>query len=376
MKRILSILLVALTACGAVFAEFSFSGEFETGYQLNFDGSFEANNWINGDSDAPWATFITLNGSSDWASIAIRGEVDTTGISYTLDKSDSEEDDDPTAGITDNFIRGNLAAQGTLHVTQMLNTVFGVESPVSVDLLVGNWKFSADDGYGYYDPTGAFNEISVGNRRTLNAGAQIKYQDIVDFVIAADFIENPIDEELDSYFGNGIDKAVLLDLKVAPVDGVKAEVAYAISKESGDDFQLSAVADIGALMDADFSAGVSAAMSARLDDTYSDNADYYATVFGGAAGVTGYVEYAYEDKISDVNFGAQYDITDVKLPTSIGLDMTVGDLTKEKGDIYFGAELWGTTQILDTTVALWLGADNFSELQDTGYVGLGCFLTF
>ena len=327
MKRILSVLLIALLATTAVFADWAFSGNFDVGYTFGFDGT-TAVTAVDGDNTAPEAGFLYLKGGNEYLSLDVRTD---------------------TAISTNNGIirDSGVGMTGTLNLSSLLNLAFELEMPVDVNFYLGNQSPETDADYAY---------VGYGSLVTVYAyGA------------------------LDT--GAGGNAGALLEVRTQPIEGIRANVGYVISALDGaQDFQISALADLGTLLGMDFSLDVSASYLANIDNA-ADNSRFMAAVTGGFGGFGAYAEYEYYNDTesatavvdqNNLDFGVSYDITGIAVPLSLGADLAINDLSN---DVSFGADVNITASILDLGLYAELGVEDFSDF-DTGYVTVGTYLYF
>ena len=276
MKKILTILTVALLACTTVFAALNVSGEFEAGYKFSFKDGFTAK--PQDDQEGK----VTLKISDD------------AGIWTVNMKALSSLD-------SSNALKANLS----LNVAALL-AANGVDmGDVSLALSLGaNDKLTAlsayndvtgDAGYKFknfsdgYGNGGYATEVSVG------------YGDLIQAKFGIDPVHEPTSE-----------MPIVASVMSSPVDGVKVSVAYshnAVIYALGSDGNEVDVANafggavdlnIGALIDSDFALGVTvydnfgwggftskAEGVAAAGDTYNA---FAAAVYGGVDVVDAFFE--------------------------------------------------------------------------------------
>lgn len=214
MKRILSVLLIALLATTAVFADWAFSGNFDIGYTFGFDGDTTLTT-IDGDNSAPEAGFLYLKGGNDYISFDVRGELE---VVKTGDNAGS-------------LVRGGgIGMTATLNATNLLNLAFGLELPVDVNFYLGNQSPETDADYAYADPSGIDDEISLGASRNMYpAGVSVGYGSLITGYAYAALdiagVTNP---------GNA---GGLFEIRANPIAGVRANIGYVASAaETAQDF--------------------------------------------------------------------------------------------------------------------------------------------
>lgn len=364
MKRILSVLLIALLATTAVFADWAFSGNFDIGYTFGFDGDTTLTT-IDGDNSAPEAGFLYLKGGNDYISFDVRGELDAMSIT----------DGNNAFGLVRG---GGIGMTATLNATNLLNLAFGLELPVDVNFYLGNQSPESDADYAYADPSGIDDEISLGASRNMYpAGVSVGYGSLITgYAYAALDILNTT--------GNA---GGLFEIRTNPIAGVRANIGYVASAaETAQDFQVSALVDFGELFGLGFGLDVSASYVANIDHA-EDNSHFMAAVTGSYAGFGAYAEYeyyndtesaapgsdGYYDKVSNVYLGVSYDLA-TAVPVSLGADLTLNNVQDEDA-FSVGGDVSVGLAILDLNLYAELGVEDFSD-GDTGYVTVGTYIYF
>lgn len=348
MKRILSLLLIALLASSAVFAQWNFTGDFDIGYTFGFDGNNELT-VIDGDNDAPNAGFLKLGFGNEYLTLDVRSEVNVGNI----------------------VRNGGTGMTATLNMSNLLSLALDIEMPVGLNFYLGNQNPESDADYAYADPHGIDDEISLGSdRKQYPFGASVSY---------GSFITAYAYGALD--VGNGGNAGAFFEVRTEPVEGIRANIAYAASAlDTAQDFQVSALADIGTLLDLGFSLDVSASYVANIDHA-KDNSHFMAAVTGEVAGFGAYVEYEYyndvesedvRDNENNLYIGASYDLDEIAVPLSFGAELVVSDMAN---DAAFGGSVDVTASILDLNLYAELGIEDFSD-GDTGYVTVGTYIYF
>ena len=357
MKRILSVLLIALLATTAVFADWAFSGNFDIGYTFGFDGDTTLTT-IDGDNSAPEAGFLKLAGGNDYISFDVRGELEVVN----------------TGDNAGSLVRGGgIGMTATLNATNLLNLAFGLELPVDVNFYLGNQSPETDADYAYADPSGIDDEISLGAERNMYpAGVSVGYGSLITgYAYAALDILNTT--------GNA---GGLFEIRTNPIAGVRANIGYVASAaETAQDFQVSALVDFGELFGLGFGLDVSASYVANIDHA-EDNSHFMAAVTGSYAGFGAYAEYEYyndtesastHDKESNVYLGVSYDLA-TAVPVSLGADLTLNNVQDEDA-FSVGGDVSVGLAILDLNLYAELGVEDFSD-GDTGYVTVGTYIYF
>lgn len=357
MKRILSVLLIALLATTAVFADWAFSGNFDIGYTFGFDGDTTLTT-IDGDNSAPEAGFLYLKGGNEYISFDVRGELEVVN----------------TGDNAGSLVRGGgIGMTATLNATNLLNLAFGLEPPVDVNFYLGNQSPETDADYAYADPSGIDDEISLGAERNMYpAGVSVGYGSLITgYAYAALDILNTT--------GNA---GGLFEIRTNPIAGVRANIGYVASAaETAQDFQVSALVDFGELFGLGFGLDVSASYVANIDHA-EDNSHFMAAVTGSYAGFGAYAEYEYyndtesastHDKESNVYLGVSYDLA-TAVPVSLGADLTLNNVQDEDA-FSVGGDVSVGLAILDLNLYAELGVEDFSD-GDTGYVTVGTYIYF
>ena len=347
MKKILTILTVALLACTTVFAALNVSGEFEAGYKFSFpNGDYKAER-----QDAKEGKFV-LKVTDD-------ANIWTINIK-ALDKLDSS-----------NKLDGNLALD-----LDALLAANGVDmGDVSLALSIGN--------------NSAMTALSAYNDVTGDAGYKFKNNGNYSTELAVgygDYIQTKIalDPQVD---GNG---SLVLSAMTAPVDGVKVSLAYSrdaiIYAKGSDDNAIYAVnafggavdLNVGALAGLDFDLGVSVydnygwgGTRTKSEDVYSDLGKAYnalaAAVYGGVDVVDAFVELRVD---SDIN---------AKAVTTIGMKSQVNfNVVENLGlDVFFNIgnfDAFKSTYEVGGDVSYTLSGVKFAtNLKYAGDAGNGVF---
>lgn len=337
MKKILTLLLVAILASSAVFAGVSFSGSFTAGYNANYNND-EWNFYPYGDDD---------DGTED-GTLKLKISDDNGIWSANVMAIDLFDDSgDVDASLSVNFAKAIASALGT-------------ESPVDASFSIGTHRYTTLRAYSNLSGNNWDRVRSVGNGYIT--ALQIGYGDLIQVAASldpgsaktgTDGRHNhgyPTDNDGnivpgDQYTGIGY-AATNPDFTVSaltkPIDGVAVSVDYARNGEdkSDDAVKTSPYGDkitngvigaavdfnIGKLAGLGFDLGVSLAERYQFEDEYNV---FAGTVYGGVDFVTAYVEYALRS-----NAGATSDQT--KHYLHVGADFAVVD--NMNLDVYFGAD--------------------------------------
>ena len=296
MKKILTILTVALLACSTVFAAVNLSGEFEAGYKFSFKDEFKADPQDNAEGK------VTVKVSDDagiWT-------VNVKGLA-SLDSSNA----------LDANLSLNLAA---------LMAANGVDlGDVSLALSLGaNKQMTALSAYN--DVTG--DELyKFKNDGLYSTELAVGYGALIQTKIAVD------PKVVGSKF------ALVASALTKPVDGVAVSVAYAHNgyfklsdeTEKTPENAASVAADInvGTLAGLDFDLGVTVYDNFGWQKDASDNA-FAVAVYGGVDVVDAFFELRMDNQIYDKNteslFGMKSQVN-LNVVENLGLDVyfNIGD---------------------------------------------------
>ena len=312
MKKILTILTVALLACSTVFAAVNLSGEFEGGYKFLFsDGEYSATT-----QDGKTEGKVTLKFTDDagiWT-------VNVKGLA-TLDSGNA----------LDANLSLNLAA---------LMAANGVDlGDVSLALSLGaNKQMTALSAYN--DVTG--DELyKFKNDGKYSTELAVGYGDLIQTKIAVD------PKVVGSKF------ALVASALTKPVDGIAVSVAYAHNgyfklsdeTEKTPENAASVAADInvGALAGLDFDLGVTVYDNFGWQKDASDNA-FAAAVYGGVDVVDAFFEFRMDNvtvaKETATTLGMKTQVN-LNIIENVGLDVyfTIGDFDNVEGSYTVGGDV-------------------------------------
>ena len=317
MKKILTILTVALLACTTVFAAVNFSGELVAGYQFNYNNetwTSHAQGQDGGDSNTTKLNLGITDDNGVW-SVGIEGVL-----------------------VADGRVSGDISLD--------MMKLFGAESDFSLKVAL-----AAND-----EQTGlrAYSNQSGNNYDRIRTGAPglwtsitLGYTDLVQVQVAgaprmggvADGgdLANAATTETQKPTGWGANSGdVVVSALIKPVEGIAVSADWAYngenknfadpltekSKENKGVVGGAVDVNIGSLVGLDFDLGVSVAERYEYEVKYNQLA---ATVYGGVDAVNGYVEYAL---LSEEDTMEHYLVAQVNLGVVEGLPI----------DVYFGAE--------------------------------------
>ena len=313
MKKILTILTVALLACSTVFAAVvNLSGEFEGGYKFLFsDGEYSATT-----QDGKTEGKVTLKFTDDagiWT-------VNVKGLA-TLDSG--------------NALKANLS----LNLAALM-AANGVDlGDVSLALSLGaNDKMTALSAYN--DVTG--DELyKFKNDGLYSTELAVGYGDLIQTKIAVD------PKVVGSKF------ALVASALTKPVDGIAVSVAYAHNgyfklsdeTEKTPENAASVAADInvGALAGLDFDLGVTVYDNFGWQKDASDNA-FAAAVYGGVDVVDAFFEFRMDNvtvaKETATTLGMKTQVN-LNIIENVGLDVyfTIGDFDNVEGSYTVGGDV-------------------------------------
>ena len=338
MKKTISILLVVLLASACLFADVSLTGELGFGYKVKFDGTVENQDYLNLGSTYGGRFKIKLG--SDY----VNGELRMDEITVVDDKF--------TTGV-----RQPINGYATVKASKLVADVFEVSLPVGVELYVGNQSFSASYNWAYLDPQGNEKKISLNaSRSSMPLGVAVSYDKYVTAKAWGSIVDG--------------DKKGLLEAQIAPIDGVKAMIAYGVNQKADkDNFQVAALVDVKTLADLDSNLAASAQVIANTDDFAK--ATYFAAVKGGYENIGGYAEYINAAGVNNLYAGASYGIASDKAPTTLSAGVGI---TKDFSKV--GVSIGADTQIKNIELNVKLGCDDFSDFAKNGYVRFASYITF
>ncbi len=309
MKKILTILTVALLACSTVFAAVNLSGEFEAGYKFSFKDEFKADPQDNAEGK------VTVKVSDD-------AGIWTVNVK-ALDSLDSS-----------NKLKANLS----LNLAALM-AANGVDlGDVSLALSLGaNEKMTALSAYN--DVTG--DELyKFKNDGKYSTELAVGYGDLIQTKIA-------VDPKVGGKF------AVVASALTKPVDGIAVSAAYAhnawftsaLSDDEADEntaknaVSVATDINVGALAGLDFNLGVTVYDNFGWQKDASDNA-FAAAVYGGIDVVDAFFEFRMDNTTV-----AKDTITKLGMKTQVNLN-----IVENLGlDVYFNI---GDFEAFDTTYSV------------------------
>ena len=300
MKRILSVLLIALVACTSVFAAVNFSGSATIGYAFQYD-----------------------HVADDWSS--------------HLNGDDGE--DSNTGSLNLNIADDNGLWSVTFEGVPTLDSAGGIAADVTVDLakIVGleDWTLavgmSANDRFiparAYSNNSGkSFDRIRTADGGYF-ANLTVGYSNYIQVQAALD----PGVVKSSGYPVDGSSREFGVGLYSNPINGLEVSAAYIYQGEwENNEGAIGGAVDVnlGTMLDLGFNLGVSVADRYGFDR----GNDFAATVYGGVDFVTLAAEYAYtSDEANFLWVGADFAVVD---NLDLGVYVGANDVA-EFADQYF-----------------------------------------
>ena len=311
MKKILTILAVALLACTTVFAGVNFSGSSTIGYQINYDNDQWKQLFYGDDGDDTDPNTLNLSIADDngiW-SIGFR-----TGFNTT--ENDGQ-------GVT----FGDSGSMGG-NVTIDFAKLFGLDGWKVNAGMIGNDRYTTLRAYS--NQSGNNYDRIRTNGNSYVAWVGVGYSDLVEAQLAVDPGLNGGNDD------NITTKSdILASVLVTPLDGLKVSVDYAWKGDGADGLVGGAVdVNISDMLGLDFAVGVSVADRYNIGDKANDLA---VTVYGGVDVVDVAVEYAY----TAAKAHYLYAKVNLNLIENMLLDVYFGanDVTKFADEVFVGGEV-------------------------------------
>ena len=345
MKKILTILAVALLACTTVFAAVNFSGSSTIGYQINYDNDQWQQLFYGDDGDDTNPNSLNLSISDDngiW-SVGFRAGLNATrGVNSNEDPSkegDETVNDNAGATLSDS---GSMGGNVTIDFAKLI----GLEDWTLNAGMIGNDRYTTLRAYSNQSGNN-FDRIRTAANSYV-AWLGVGYGGYVQAQVAVDPGLNGGNDD------NIVTTSdILASALVTPLSGLEVSVDYAWKGEADGKFGAAVDANIGTLAGLDFDLGVSAAY---VMDINAEEHQVAATVYGGVDVVDLAVEYAYtfdaahylyvganlnvvENMLLDVYFGAN-DVTDFANEFFVGGDIgyTISGMTFKLGVEYAAAD--------------------------------------
>ena len=311
MKKILTILAVALLACTTVFAGVNFSGSSTIGYQINYDNDQWKQLFYGDDGDDTDPNTLNLSIADDngiW-SIGFRTGFNATG--------------DDGRGVT----FGDSGSMGG-NVTIDFAKLFGLDGWKLNAGMIGNDRYTTLRAYS--NQSGNNYDRIRTNGNSYVAWVGVGYGDLVEAQLAVDpGLNGGNDDNITTT------SDILASVLVTPLDGLKVSVDYAWKGDGADGLVGGAVdVNISDMLGLDFAVGVSVADRYNIGDKANDLA---VTVYGGVDVVDVAVEYAY----TAAKAHYLYAKVNLNLIENMLLDVYFGanDVTKFADEVFVGGEV-------------------------------------
>ena len=339
MKKILTILAVALLACTTVFAGVNFSGSSTIGYQINYDNDQWKQLFYGDDGDDTDPNTLKLSIADDngiW-SIGFRTGFNANG--------------DDGQGVT----FGDSGSMGG-DVTIDFAKVFGLDGWKLNAGMIGNDRYTTLRAYS--NQSGNNYDRIRTNGNSYVAWVGVGYGDLVEAQLAVDpGLNGGNDDNITTT------SDILASVLVTPLDGLKVSVDYAWKGDGADGLVGGAVdVNISDMLGLDFSVGVSVADRYHIGAKTNDLA---VTVYGGVDVVDVAVEYAY----TAAKAHYLYAKVNLNLIENMLLNVYFGanDVTKFADEVFVGGEVGYTLSGVTFKLAAEYAAGTAKELQYTGF---------
>ena len=338
MKKILTILAVALLACTTVFAAVNFSGSSTIGYMFNYGDTPDTWQQLfwgdDGDDTNPNSLNLSISDDNGIWSVGFRA-----GITANEKVGDEDAGSDAQGATLGNS--GSMGGNVTIDFAKLI----GLEDWTLNAGMIGNDRYTTLRAYSNQSGNN-FDRIRTAANSYV-AWLGVGYGGFVEAQVAVDpGLNGGKDDEITTT------SDVLASALVTPLSGLEVSVDYAWKGEAKGKFGAAVDANIGTLAGLDFDLGVSAAY---VMDINAEEHQVAATVYGGVDVVDLAVEYAYtfdaahylyvganlnvvENMLLDVYFGAN-DVTDFANEFFVGGDIgyTISGMTFKLGVEYAAA---------------------------------------
>ena len=339
MKKILTILAVALLACTTVFAAVNFSGSSTIGYMFNYGDTPDTWQQLfwgdDGDDTNPNSLNLSISDDNGIWSVGFRAGITANEKVGNVDAGSDAQG----ATIGDS---GSMGGNVTIDFAKLI----GLEDWTLNAGMIGNDRYTTLRAYSNQSGN-SFDRIRTAANSYV-AWLGVGYGGFVEAQVAVDpGLNGGKDDEITTT------SDVLASALVTPLSGLEVSVDYAWKGEAKGKFGAAVDANIGTLAGLDFDLGVSAAY---VMDINAEKHQVAATVYGGVDVVDLAVEYAYtfdaahylyvganlnvvENMLLDVYFGAN-DVTDFANQYFVGGDIgyTISGMTFKLGVEYAAAD--------------------------------------
>lgn len=322
MKKLLTILAVALLASTTVFAAVNFSGSSTVGYQFNYGNTPDKWSQLfygdDGDDTNPNTLNLTLSDENGVWSVGFRA-----GLNDLKGNKDEGTHEKDTQGAT----LGDTGSMGG-NVTIDFAKLFGLSDWTLKGGMIGNDRYTTLRAYSNQSGNN-FDRIRT-NGNSYVAWAGVGYGGFVEAQVAVDPGLNGGNDD------NITTKSdILASALVTPINGIKVSVDYAWKGDDADGlFGAAADFNLGKLLDLDFNVGVSVADKYGIGPKTNDLA---VTVYGGVDAVEVAVEYAYTAaKAHYLYAGANFNVVENML---LGAYFGANDVTDFANEFFVGGNV-------------------------------------
>ncbi len=327
MKKIVSIMLVALLATSALFAGMSFSGNFKAAYDFNFGDEIKITPWKTGE-----------------AKLAIKATDDNKiwTVTYKGDGNDGKAGFD-----SDNHWNANAS----INIANLVKAMGGDMGDFGMTFSAGN--NSSMNGLSAYNDVTSNGYKNLKNNGKNSVQLAMNYGSLVKFNIAGD----PTDAG----------RSLIVSALTSPVDGVSISAAYGykVASKYGDGTSIAFPSDnavnvavdvnVAKLAGLDFKLGVSAydtiGFGDKMVNTLAANA--YTTIDMAAAYVEFTMDSANDSNVYGLKAGVGLD--NLVENFDLGITFSSKDITKVADNFVVGAE--ADYALAGTSVALNLKAE-------------------
>ena len=343
MKKILTILAVALLACTTVFAGVTFSGSSTFGYLVNVN-------------DGNWSQYFYGDDGDDTDPNTLKVSIaDDNGL-WTVGLRTGYPDKAATFGDT-----GSMGGDVTIDFAKL----FGLDGWKLNAGMIGNDRYTTLRAYSNQSGNNYDRIRTVGGSYVAWVG--VGYGDLVEAQLAVDpGLNAGADDKISSK------SDILASVLVTPLDGLKVSVDYAWKGEyawkdgvaTNDKGLVGGAVDVNIsdMLGLDFSVGVSVADRYHIGAKTNDLA---VTVYGGVDVVDVAVEYAY----TAAKDHYLYAKVNLNLIENMLLNVYFGanDVTKFADEVFVGGEVGYTLSGVTFKLAAEYAAGAAKELEYTGF---------
>ena len=347
MKKILTILAVALLASTTVFAGVTFSGSSTFGYLVNVN-------------DGNWSQYFYGDDGDDTNPNTLKVSIaDDNGL-WTVGLRTGYPDKAATFGDT-----GSMGGDVTIDFAKL----FGLDGWKLNAGMIGNDRYTTLRAYSNQSGNNYDRIRTVGGSYVAWVG--VGYGDLVEAQLAVDpGLNAGADDKISSK------SDILASVLVTPLDGLKVSVDYAwkgeyawktenkVTTATNDKGLVGGAVDVNIsdMLGLDFSVGVSVADRYHIGAKTNDLA---VTVYGGVDVVDVAVEYAY----TAAKAHYLYAKVNLNLIENMLLNVYFGanDVTKFADEVFVGGEVGYTLSGVTFKLAAEYAAGDAKELEYTGF---------